>query len=133
DPYTKARLYWSEGRLRSEQGQDELAANYLQQALETLRATEDTYAIARAHHGLAHIYLNQGRAAEAPDLLRQGWPLIEQAATPRERLQALGRAAEGRGAVRGGAGAARASPRRPGAGRTRPRLDSVPPSPGPPT
>ena len=41
DPYTRARLYWSESRLRLEQGQSETAARYAQRTLEILRATED--------------------------------------------------------------------------------------------
>jgi tetratricopeptide (TPR) repeat protein len=87
DPYTRARLYWSEARLRSEQGQHELAARYHRHALETLHATEDTYAIARSHHALAHVYLNLGRPEDALDQLREGRPLIEQSATPAELAQ----------------------------------------------
>src|SRR5919106_971245 len=33
DPYTRARLYWSESRLRVEQGQSELAASYARKTL----------------------------------------------------------------------------------------------------
>src|SRR5438093_5734240 len=46
DPYTRARLFWFESRLRSEEGQHEVAADYARRTLELLRATEDTYAIA---------------------------------------------------------------------------------------
>jgi tetratricopeptide (TPR) repeat protein len=84
DPYTRARLLWSEARLRSEQGQHELAARYHEQALQLLRATEDAYAVARSHHALAHVLLNLDRPGEALEQLREGWPLIERAATPRE-------------------------------------------------
>ena len=55
DPYTRARLYWSESRLRGEQGQNELAARYARRTLEILRATEDNYAIAHALQNLAAI------------------------------------------------------------------------------
>src|SRR5581483_7031696 len=37
DPYARARLYWSEFRVRSEQGQSERAEAYARKALETLR------------------------------------------------------------------------------------------------
>jgi tetratricopeptide (TPR) repeat protein len=87
DPYTRARLYWSESRLRSAQGQNELAAKAARRALDTLRATEDTYAVAQAHHALAHVYLNQGNALDALEVLREGEPLIARSATPVELAQ----------------------------------------------
>ena len=87
DPYTRARLYWSQSRLRSERGQDELAAKAARLALATLRATEDTYAIGQAHQALAHVYLNQGKNAEALDLLQEGDSLMASAATPVELAQ----------------------------------------------
>jgi tetratricopeptide (TPR) repeat protein len=84
DPYTRARLYWSQSRILVEQGQSALAERYAQRALETLRATEDTHAIAQAHQLLAGIYLDEGRAQEALDLLRESAPLIASCATPIE-------------------------------------------------
>ena len=87
DPYTRARLYWSESRLRREQGQSDLAAPYAQRALEILRATEDNHAIALALQSLAYIYLDLGRPAEALDLLREGEPLIAAAGTALEIAQ----------------------------------------------
>jgi len=84
DPYTRARLYWSESRLRGEQGQSDLAARYAQRALEILRGTEDSHAIALALQSLAHIYLDLDRPAEALDLVREGEPLIAAAGTPLE-------------------------------------------------
>ena len=82
DPYTRARLYWSESRLRVEQGQSELAARYARKTLEILRTTEDTYAIAHILQSLAHIYLDLDRAQEALELLREGSELILAAGTP---------------------------------------------------
>ena len=82
DPYTRARLYWSESRLRVEQGQSELAARYARKTLEILRATEDTYAIAHILQSLAHIYLDLDRAQEALELLREGSEFILAAGTP---------------------------------------------------
>lgn len=87
DPYTRVRLYWSESRLRLEQGQSEAAEVYARRALETLRTTEDTYAIAHAMQGLAHVYLDLDRAHEALELLDEGWPLISASATPLELAQ----------------------------------------------
>ena len=85
DPYTRARLYWSQSRLLLEQGRSELAERYARQTLETLRATEDTYAVAHAIEALAHVYLDLGRPDEAIELLREGAPLIDAAGTPIER------------------------------------------------
>jgi tetratricopeptide (TPR) repeat protein len=87
DPYTRARLYWSESRLRVEQGQSDVAARYAQRTLEILRTTEDNYAIALVLQSLAHIYLDLDRAREALDLLNEGNALIGAAGTPLEIAQ----------------------------------------------
>lgn len=87
DPYTRARLYWSESRLHLEQGQAELAARYAQRTLDILRATEDGYAIAHALQSLAHIYLDLRRSEEALKLLEEGGDLIRAAGTPLEITQ----------------------------------------------
>lgn len=87
DPYTRARLYWAESRLRVEQGQSDVAARYAQRTLEILRTTEDNYAIALILQSLAHIYLDLDRAKDALDLLREGEALIGAAGTPLEIAQ----------------------------------------------
>ena len=87
DPYTRARLYWSESRLRVEQGQSAVAARYARRALEILRTTDDNYAIALILQSLAHIYLDLDRAGEALDLLREGTALIGANGTPLEIAQ----------------------------------------------
>jgi len=87
DPYARARLYWSESRLRAEQGQSELAAEYARRTLEILRTTEDTYAVAHILQTLAHIYLDLDRAQEALDLLDEARPLISATGTPLEVAQ----------------------------------------------
>jgi tetratricopeptide (TPR) repeat protein len=84
DPYTRARLYWSESRLRVEQGRSEEAAKYAQRTLEILRATEDDYAIAHALQSLAHIKVDLGRPKEALELVQEGGPLIVASGTPLE-------------------------------------------------
>jgi tetratricopeptide (TPR) repeat protein len=82
DPYTRARLYWSETRLRVEQGQSEIAARYGRRTLAILRTTEDTYALAHILQMLAHIYLDLEQPHEALELLREGHDLIAAAGTP---------------------------------------------------
>jgi tetratricopeptide (TPR) repeat protein len=84
DPYTRARLYWSQSRLLFEQGKVSLSERYARGALETLRVTEDTYHLGLAHQALAFVYLESGRAEEALELLEEGWPLLAAAATPVE-------------------------------------------------
>src|SRR3990170_4986327 len=87
DPYTRARLYWSESRLRLEQGQSEIAARYAQRTLEILRTTEDGYAIAHVLQSLAQIHLDLHRPREALELLDEGRELITVAGTPLEIAQ----------------------------------------------
>ena len=82
DPLTRARLYWSQSRLRGELGQTELAAQYAQEALELLRRTEHTYFLAATHELLASLYNDLGRSEEALALLREGWPMLVENATP---------------------------------------------------
>jgi tetratricopeptide (TPR) repeat protein len=87
DPYTRARLYWSESRLLHEQGSHEAAEGYARKTLETLRATEDEYAIAHVLQMLAHITLDLGRPAEALELVREGRAKIDAVGTPLEIAQ----------------------------------------------
>jgi tetratricopeptide (TPR) repeat protein len=84
EPHARARLYWSQSRLLAEQGQPAAAERYARKTLETLRATEDNYAIAHAIEALAHICLDLGRAEDALELLDEGEALIEAAGTPAE-------------------------------------------------
>jgi tetratricopeptide (TPR) repeat protein len=82
DPYTRARLYWSESRLRVEQGQSELAAQFARKTLEILRTTEDSYALAHMLQTLAHIYLDLDRPRDALDVLHEARDSIAAAGTP---------------------------------------------------
>jgi tetratricopeptide (TPR) repeat protein len=107
DPNTRARLFWSQSRLLAEQGQTAAAERYARRTLETLRATEDTYALGHALEMLAHIEIELGRPAEALELLEEGEPLIRTAGTEAEiahfrlerarALAALGEAEEAAG------------------------------------
>jgi tetratricopeptide (TPR) repeat protein len=87
NPSVQAHLYWSQSRLHAERDEPEIAARYARRALEVLRATEDTYRIARAHQLLAHIELDRGQAEEALRVLQEGWPLLEHTGNPLERAQ----------------------------------------------
>ena len=82
DPITRARLFWSQARLRGEQGQTEEAAQYARKALEVLRATEHSLFIALTHELLASLYNDLGRYEEALTLLEEGWPMLAATATP---------------------------------------------------
>lgn len=87
DPYARARLYWSQSRLLVEEGKSEAAEEYARKTLETLRATEDEYAVGHILQTLAHITINLGRPGEALDLLKEGWPKIASVGTPLETAQ----------------------------------------------
>ena len=82
DPITRARLLWSQARLRGEQGDPELAAEYARKALEVLRTTEHTHFIALTHELLAMIYNDLGRSEDALSLLEEARPMLESTATP---------------------------------------------------
>jgi tetratricopeptide (TPR) repeat protein len=87
DPYTRARLYWSQSRVLLEAGRSEDAEEYAQRTLHILRATEDGYAVAHILQTLAKIKIDLGRPQEALDMLREGWPKLTAVATPIEVAQ----------------------------------------------
>jgi tetratricopeptide (TPR) repeat protein len=82
DPYTRARLYWSETRVRHEQGQSEIAARYGRKTLAILRTIEDSYALAHILQTMGHIYLDLEQPDEALEFLREGRELIAATGTP---------------------------------------------------
>jgi tetratricopeptide (TPR) repeat protein len=82
DPITRARLLWSQARLRGEQGNAELATQYARKALEVLRTTEHTHFIALTHEMLASLYNDLGRSEEALALLREARPMFQATASP---------------------------------------------------
>jgi transcriptional regulator with XRE-family HTH domain len=95
DPISKARCLWSQSRLQTARGNNDLAARYAQQALTLIRCTEhDAYA-ARAHQLLAYIELERGRAEHALTLLDEALPMLQEqdetltAAVNLERARAL--------------------------------------------
>jgi tetratricopeptide (TPR) repeat protein len=69
DPLTSARLWWTQSRLHTLQNEPGLAERYARLALDTLMLTEHTRYVALARQVLAHIYLDEGRADEALEVL----------------------------------------------------------------
>ena len=77
DPIARARCLWSQSRLQTARGNNDLAADHAREALALIKTTEhDAYA-ARAHQLLAYIELERDRPAEALGLLETALPLVE--------------------------------------------------------
>jgi tetratricopeptide (TPR) repeat protein len=81
DPIFRARIYWSQSRLHSFQGDSANAARYARRALELLELTEHTYYAARAHQLLATIELDRAHPREALDLIRGGIAMLGDSGT----------------------------------------------------
>jgi tetratricopeptide (TPR) repeat protein len=79
DPMLQAGLYWSQSRLYSSQGQADLAAQYAQMTIATLKASEHTIEAARALLLLAHIENDRGNAETALELVEEGEPVVANA------------------------------------------------------
>jgi tetratricopeptide (TPR) repeat protein len=82
DPEAQVLVEWAQARLRGEQGQTEVAVEHARAAFELLRTTQNTNFLALTYELLASLYNDLGRADEALDLLRDGWPLMISSATP---------------------------------------------------
>jgi tetratricopeptide (TPR) repeat protein len=77
DPLTNARLWWTQSRLHTLQQEPALAEKYARLALDTLLLTEHTRYVALARQVLAHIYLDEGRAGEAIEVLEPARAILE--------------------------------------------------------
>src|SRR5215207_2311673 len=77
DPLTSARLWWTQSRLHTLQNEPTLAERYARLALDTLMLTEHTRYVALARQVLAHIYLDEGRADEALEVLEPARATLE--------------------------------------------------------
>jgi tetratricopeptide (TPR) repeat protein len=77
DPLTNARLWWTQSRLHTLQNEPTLAEKYARLALDTLLLTEHTRYVALARQVLAHIYLDEGRADEALEVLEPARVTLE--------------------------------------------------------
>lgn len=82
DPAVLARVEWSEARLRGEQGETERALEHARAALDLFTAAGAERSIALAYDMLASLTNDLGRPEEALEILRDGWPLLLQNATP---------------------------------------------------
>jgi tetratricopeptide (TPR) repeat protein len=85
DPRLRASVYWSQARLHTIERRHDLAAEFAERALETLRVAEDERTIAFAQQLLAYIEIERGDAAKALDLLDEAVVTIERVAEPLER------------------------------------------------
>ncbi|HZT92239.1 MAG TPA: tetratricopeptide repeat protein [Gaiellaceae bacterium] len=81
DPITTARVFWSQARLHSAQGNPQIAARYARRALDILERTEHTTYIGMAYHMLAYIEIEGGNGERALELLERGRSLIGTDAT----------------------------------------------------
>jgi tetratricopeptide (TPR) repeat protein len=79
DPILQARLYWSQSRLYSAEGNADAASRYARMALAAIELTENVAYAARAHQLLAHVELERGNAEEALDLIDRGEALAVRA------------------------------------------------------
>jgi tetratricopeptide (TPR) repeat protein len=77
DPISVARCLWSQSRLQTARGNNDLAADYAEQALSFIKATEHDEYAARAHQLLAYIELERNNPQRALTLLDDALPLIE--------------------------------------------------------
>jgi tetratricopeptide (TPR) repeat protein len=77
DPIHVARCLWSQSRLQTARGNNDLAADYAEEALSIIRTTEHDEYAARAHQVLAYIELERGHPARALSLLDEALPQIE--------------------------------------------------------
>lgn len=77
DPLTLARCLWSQSRVQTARGNNDLAASYAEQALAIIKATEHDEYTAKAHLLLAYIELERGQPDKALQLLDDVLPLVE--------------------------------------------------------
>jgi tetratricopeptide (TPR) repeat protein len=104
DPLARARLLWSQAKLRGESGDAEAFAAYAHRALALIELTEDTDLLALAHRIVASAELDRDEPEAALRHLEEGWPILERGGSRLERahfqidkaraLARLGRAEE---------------------------------------
>jgi transcriptional regulator with XRE-family HTH domain/predicted negative regulator of RcsB-dependent stress response len=97
DPLALARLFWSQSRLHTARGANDLAARHARKALGILDLGEHAEYAARARQVLAFIELERGNAETALRLLEEGWEVAAKAAN--EELKALLRVERARALV----------------------------------
>ena len=77
DTVALARCLWSQSRLQTARGNNDLAADYAEQALALIKSTEHEEYAARAHLLLAYIELERGHPEQALSLINDALPLVE--------------------------------------------------------
>lgn len=102
DPMFRASLYWSQSRVHLARSEPDLAAEYAQLAIVTLKASEQTLAAAGALLLLAFIENDRGNPRAALELVEEGEPIVagagdttEAAMFTIERARALSALGEG--------------------------------------
>lgn len=86
DPYMRVRLYWSIARLAHTEGRESVALENVRKAIALLRATDDTFHLARAHILAAGISLGKGDAEESARHLDQAEQFLGAARTAQDTL-----------------------------------------------
>lgn len=84
DPFALARIYWSQARLHTLEGETAPAARYGRRALALLEATEHRVYSARAYQMLAHVETDAGNPDAALGALRRGRELFDHQETPHD-------------------------------------------------
>jgi len=87
DPAQRARIYWSQSRLHTLKGNQDVAARYARKTLELLELGEDAYETACAHQLLAFIANERGRGEEALVEVERGLALLGNEGRPVESAQ----------------------------------------------
>ena len=82
DPLVRARVEWAQARLYGEQKRPDVAAVHARAALDLLRPTDHKQFLGKTYELLASLTTDFGEPREALALLREGWPLVLDAATP---------------------------------------------------
>jgi tetratricopeptide (TPR) repeat protein len=85
DPRLRASIYWSQARLHTVERRHDLAADFAERALETLRVVDDERTVAFAQQLLAYIEIERGNPEQALALLDTASNSIDRVGEPLER------------------------------------------------
>jgi transcriptional regulator with XRE-family HTH domain len=86
DPYMRVRLYWSIARRAHTEGRESVALDNVRKAIALLKATDDTFHLARAHILAAGISLGRDDAEESERHLQQAEQLLGAGRTSQDTL-----------------------------------------------
>jgi transcriptional regulator with XRE-family HTH domain len=86
DPYMRVRLYWSIARLAHSEGRESVALENVRKAIALLKATDDTFHLARAHILAAGISLGRDEAEESARHLESAEQLLGAGRTNQDML-----------------------------------------------